>query len=145
MEMVGQNDPVAVFTQYVKLVNAGDIDGVMELFDDGVVTSELVAGMYPGGRHVDALRRYIHETIIEAHGVLTTVRVATSGDWVYGVLEVRSDMVKNVGVERLVGIDELEVKGNRITSFRFLPNVLDAQTQKFFQPILGAQGGSGGQ
>lgn len=141
--MTEQNDPVAVFNEYLKHVNAGDIDTVMELFDDSVVTSEVVAQAYPGGRHIDALRRYIGETICQMEGVITASRVARADDWVYGVLEVRSNLLKELGCERILGIDELQVKNNRITSFKFLPDATDAQTQRFLKAILGGQQSGG--
>ncbi|MEW2272649.1 hypothetical protein GTY41_21865 [Streptomyces sp. SID685] len=118
-----------MFTAYVERVNAGDLEAVMELFDDSATTVGSIVEALPGDRQVDSIRQYINEMVTGRNGTLKAIRVARADNWVYALLEVRSDMMAGLGVECAKGIDELEVKNNRITSFRFLPDATDPQTQ----------------
>ncbi len=135
-----KNNPAGIFQQYERAINSGDIDGVMSLFDDNVKAA-VVTNPWKGMRYdkpSDCVKAYINDTVITAHGRLKAIRIAVAGDWVYAPLELCSDLVTARGLERIVGIDELEVKDNRIVSFRFIPDHTDPQTKSFFAQMLAA-------
>src|SRR5215472_1248714 len=135
-----RNDPAGVFQQYERAINRGDIDAVMSLFADNVKAA-VVTNPWKGMRYdkpSDCVKAYISDTVITPHGRLKSIRIAVAGDWVYAPLELRSDLVTTRGLERIVGIDELEVRDNRIVSFRFIPDHTDPQTQSFFAQVLAA-------
>lgn len=131
-----QNDSIAVFKKYEKAINAGNIDAVMALFDDNVMTSELITEQWPAERAIDSLRLYISQTVIQHHGKIQTIRIARADNWVYATLELSSDLMKRLGLERIRGIDELEVRNDRITSFRFISDQGDPQTMQFVRGTI---------
>lgn len=129
-------DPAAVFRQYEARVNAGDVEGVAALFDENVSIPEFLHELFGGPTPADCVRNYVKETVIDNHGRLTTLRIATVDDWAYGVLELRSDLVDGLRVERIRGIDEVQVRDGKIVAFRFIPDVGDPQTRVFVEYTL---------
>jgi len=129
-----------VFATYVDRLNASDVDGVMELFDSTVVVPEVIQerfGTEDGTGHA-AARNYITTTVVGLSGKLDVLRIATSGEWAYGVLTIRNALATNLGLARIRGIDELHVVGGRIVEFRFIPDTTDNETATYFQAVANA-------
>lgn len=131
--MSDSRTPVEVFEAYVSGVNSGDIDAVMELFDDDVTAAEMTRAIWgkPGDSMKDVLRNYIDSAVIQSDGAIKVLGVVTADAWAYGVIELRSQFVSSLGIERIRGIDELRVRNGLITAFQFIPSVNDEQTMVF--------------
>jgi predicted DNA binding protein len=127
-----------VFETYVRRVNDGDIDSVMALFAEGVSASPGIRKGFGDGSDDSrsALRNYIKSTVIDNGGKIHIIRVAVDAEWVYGLLELESQLISRIGSKRIRGIDELQVKAGKITSFRFMPDITDAQTRVFTQAVV---------
>lgn len=137
--MGGSQTQIEIFDAYIAGVNAKDIDAVTDLFADEVRTSELVHAAWgkPGGSLRNALRGYITSTVINMGGVITVLGVVNADSWVYGVIELRSEFVSGLGIDRIRGIDELQVQNGLITAFQFIPSVNDEQTKVFNNAVGG--------
>lgn len=138
--MTEPQDPQSVFKAYVAAVNSGQIGDVMDLFDPNVEASPMVRQAYrqDGGDDWAAIKAYIESAVINNDGEIKIVRIATVGDWVYGVHEVRSKFVAGLGISRLRGIDEVQVKNGKITSFRVILDPSDTDTAKMLRSVLGS-------
>jgi hypothetical protein len=130
---VNDRSPLEVFEAYIAGVNARDIDGVMELFSEEVRAADMTRAIWgkPGDSMKVVLRNYIQTAVINSGGVLTVLGTVEADGWVYGVLELRSQFVAKLGIDRIRGVDEIQVNDGLITAFQFIPSVNDEQTKVF--------------
>ncbi len=125
----------ALFRKYVEVVNAGDVAGLRALISDDVERSDYRA-CTPALSNKDCLLLYIETTVINQHGKIEeTESFGIDGDTLYGGLVLRSDTVRAAGSQRAYGIDKIKVKDGKIAGLKFLPNLQDPQTRKFFDHI----------
>ena len=127
------NDPRSVFERYVRSVNEGDLDGVVELFADSVSLPAAVQGMYPDETGRAVVRRYIGEMVIAPNGRLHVERIGVSPDgWVFGDVRLTNDIISAMGYDSIRGIDRLSVFDGQIVEFGFMPDILDPSTLRFY-------------
>jgi hypothetical protein len=128
-------DLAALFAKYTKIVNAGDVDGLRAMISDDVERSSY-RGCTPAMSNKDCLTFYIQTTVIKNHGTIEeTGSFGVDGDTIYGGLVLKSDVIRAAGSKRVLGIDEIKVKDGKIVGMKFLPNLQDPQTTKYFDHI----------
>jgi hypothetical protein len=128
-------DAAALFARYVQVVNAGDKSGLRALISEDVERSPY-RGCTAAMSNRDCLIAYIANTVLDRHGhIKPTDSYGVDGDTIYAGLELRSDVIRAAGVERVFGIDKIKIKNNQITGLAFLPNLQDAQTRTYFEHI----------
>lgn len=128
-------DHAALFAKYTKIVNAGDVAGLRAMISDDVERSEYRA-CTPAMSNKDCLMLYIETTVIKEHGnIEETGSFGVDGDTLYGGLVLKSDRIRAAGSKRALGIDKIKVKDGKIVGLKFLPNLQDPQTKRFFDHI----------
>jgi hypothetical protein len=123
--------PDAVFDRYVTAVHAGDMAKVRTLIAPDVERSDFV-GCRPDMDNPACLAHYIEATVVRPKAQFAVMRRQLDGDTVTAVLEVRSPLYTQAGVERIVGTDIVRVRNGLIQSFRFVPDFADEPTAVFF-------------
>lgn len=130
------NDPRSVFETYVRSVNEGDLEAVVDLFADGVSLPAAVQGMYPDEVGRAVVRRYIGEMVIAPNGRLHVERIGVSPDgWVFGDVMLTNDIISAMGHDGIRGIDRLRVIDGQIVDFGFMPDILDPSTLSFYAAL----------
>lgn len=125
----------ALFAQYVRVVNAGDVAGLRAMIADDVERSDYRA-CTAAISNKDCLMLYIETTVIRQHGhIEATESFGIDGGTIYGGLILKSDTIRAAGSERAHGIDMIKVRDGKIAGLKFLPNLQDPQTRKFFDRI----------
>ena len=124
-------NPAAAFRAYSDAVNAGDIDALKPLLSPAMSRPPL-ARCPPAQSGHDCMIGYITETVIQRHGRLATLAVAVTGDTAFATVELRNDMTRTAGIDRIRGTDRVRVKDGLIVAFAFLPDPHDSQTATFF-------------
>jgi hypothetical protein len=125
-----QPDPAGVARRYVENVNRGDVTAIVALFtDDATVAHGRVCTPPCVGDPVAVRRQYEQDV---ANGVkLTIVDTQVSGNTVAIRMELVATAMRAAGVDRIIGTDTIEVRGDKIAYLRFAPDLSDPQTVKF--------------
>jgi len=123
--------PTEVLDRYIAAVHAGDMAAVRALIAPEVERSDF-PGCTPAMDNSSCLAHYIDATVVRPQARLSVLSTEVDGDRVSALLEVRSELYRRAGVERIVGRDVLRVTDGRIQSFRFVPDFSDAPTAVFF-------------
>jgi hypothetical protein len=125
----------ALFANYVRIVNAGDVAGLRAMMSEEVDRSDYRACKAKMSNK-DCLILYIETTVMKQHGrIEATDSFGVDGDTLYGGLVLQSDTIRAAGSQRAFGIDRIRIRNGKIIGLRFLPNLQDAQTKKFFDHI----------
>ena len=128
-------DLAALFAKYTKIVNAGDVEGLRAMISDDVERSAY-RGCTPAMSNKDCLTLYVETTVIKNHGKIEeTGSFGIDGDTLYGGLVLKSDVIHAAGSKRVLGIDKMKIKDGKIVGMKFLPNLQDPQTAKYFDHI----------
>jgi ketosteroid isomerase-like protein len=123
--------PGAVFDRYVAAVHAGDMAAVRALISPDVERSDFV-GCRAEMDNPTCLAHYIEATVVKPKARVTERSRSVQGDTIDAVLEVRSPLYTQAGVERILGRDIVRVRDGRIAAFRFVPDFADEPTAVFF-------------
>ncbi len=110
----------------------GDVAGVMATYADDAVFEGwgLCAPAPCVGK--GAIQKEIEREVADKMTVANQPRtVRVSGDKMTGTAEIRSDSIKAAGADRVIVSVTAEVKGEKITSLRYVLDLSDAQTAKF--------------
>ena len=126
-----RTQPTEVLDRYIAAVHAGDMAAVRALIAPDVERSDF-PGCTPSMDNPTCLAHYIDATVVRPQARLSVLSTEVDGDRVSALLEVRSELYRHAGVERIVGRDVLRVSDGRIQSFRFVPDFSDAPTAVFF-------------
>ena len=116
--------------QHVDALNRGDVAGVMATFSDDAVVSNV--GLCAANPCVGkaAIQREM-ERRVNIHVRFTITSLQESNGTGLGRAEVAADNVRACGVQRIVAIFNVDVKGDKITSFPVRFDASDAQTAAF--------------
>jgi hypothetical protein len=123
--------PAAVFDRYLAAVHAADMPAVRALISPEVERSDFI-GCRPEMDNAACLAHYIEATVVKPRARLTELRRGVDGDTVDALVEVRSPLYTQAGLERIVGRDIVRVRDGRIVGFRFVPDFSDEATAAFF-------------
>src|SRR6266404_3642612 len=127
---LAQGDPAEVARRYVDAVNRGDVIAIVTLFTDDATVAHGRVCTPPCVADPAAVRRQYEQDV--ANGVkLTIVDSQVSGHTVALRGELFVTAMRAAGVDRIVGTDTIEVRGDKIASLRFAPDLNDPQTAKF--------------
>ncbi|MDD0809227.1 nuclear transport factor 2 family protein [Curvibacter sp. RS43] len=134
LPVAAQTAPEEVFQQYLAAVKAQDKAAVADLIADEVERSDFPA-CRPEMSNKQCLLFYIDATVLSQAGEITVLRTQVDGDTVRATLALRSQLTRRAGVERALGTDEVRVRQGRIVAFRFLPDLADEPTRRFFASL----------
>src|SRR3989442_11044222 len=127
---LAQGDPLSAARRYVDTVNRGDVTEIVALFTDDATVAHGRVCTPPCVGDLAAVRRQYEQDV--ANGVkLRIVDSQVSGDSVALRLELVATAMRAAGVDRIVGTDTIEVRGDKIASLRWAPDMNDPQTAKF--------------
>jgi hypothetical protein len=127
---LAQGDPLSVARRYVDAVNHGDVTQIVALFTADATVAHGRVCTPPCVGDLAAVRRQYEQDI--ANGVkLTIIGSEVSGNTVSIRIELRGTAMPAAGVDRIVGTDTLEVRGDKIAALRFMADLNDPQTAKF--------------
>lgn len=126
--------PQAVFDRYVQAVHAADMPAVRALIAPDVERSDYV-GCTPEMDNPACLAFYIEQTVVRPRARIRVISLDTRGDELHARLEVRSELYRRAGAERIVGVDALRIADGQIHAFRFIPDFNDEDTASFFASI----------
>jgi hypothetical protein len=116
-------------------VNAGDVAGLRTMISDEVERSDYRA-CTAAMSNKDCLMLYIENTVLKQHGrIEATESFGVDGNTLYGGLVLQSDTIRAAGSQRAFGIDRIRIKDGKISGLKFLPNLQDTQTRKFFDRV----------
>ena len=133
---LAQSDPAALLQQHVAAIARGDAAGALALYADDAVLDG--AGPLAGGPcgaspcvGKAAIQKEL-ELRVAAHQRGTILKTYVSGNVVTTRFEVRSANTQKAGVDRIIGWDIYEMKGDKIAAARgpWLERT-DPQTARF--------------
>ncbi len=129
-----QVDPVAVFRQAVDTRNRGDLAGFLALFTPDAVRQD---GSCPTGCSGEVLRRSFEQNIAE-HFEATVLSAQAAENTVTARAELRSDVFRARGAERVVSNFTVQLRDGKIARWVSTPDTSDPQTAAY-QAALQAQ------
>ena len=121
-----------IFKSYVEAINNSDLEAAMEFISNEVV---LINSKYRPSvptKGIELIRTYISETVISQNGRITIVELQEKNDVVEAKIELRSDRITRIGLNRIVGTERFTIKDNKIRGFEFTMNLEGAETRQFF-------------
>jgi ketosteroid isomerase-like protein len=124
-----KNDPAATLQRYLDAVNSANYNGLLEVVSDDLAPFKYAA-CTPQMSSKVCLATFVNETIFKRHGSLTSPSAKVSGDVIAAVIEVRHDGTRAAGIPRMLGVDTITVKNNKIVSFKFEQDPSDAANKK---------------
>ncbi len=127
---LAQGDPLSAARRYVEAVNSGDVTAIVALFTDDATVAHGRICTPPCVGDLGAVRRQYEQDVASAIK-LTIVDSQVSGNTVSIRIELRGIPMRAAGVDRIVGTDVIEVRGDKIASLRYTSDVTDPQTAKF--------------
>jgi hypothetical protein len=127
---LAQGDPAAVARRYVEAVNSGNVTAIVALFTDDATVAHGRVCTPPCVADPAAVRRQYEQDVANAVK-LTIIDTRVSGNTVALRMELFVTAMRAAGVERIIGTDTIEVRGDKIASLRFAPDLNDPQTTKF--------------
>ena len=119
-------DPVAVFRRAIDARNRGDVAGFLESFADDAVRVDRPCGAQ-GCVGKEAIRRTTEEDV-KGHINVTVLSAGNAGGTVIARTEIRNDAAKAQGLDRMISIYAVEVRGGQIVGWRSVPDLSDPQT-----------------
>lgn len=127
--------------QHVDALNRGDVAAVMATFSDDAVVSNV--GLCAASPCVGkpAIQKEM-ERRVGIHVLFTITSLRESSGKGSGRAEVRADNVRACGQERLVAAFDVEVKGDKITSFPVRFDRSDPQTAAFMACMAARSAGA---
>jgi len=128
--VLAQGDPLSAARRYVDAVNRGDVTEIVALFTDDATVSHGRICTPPCVGDLGAVRRQYEQDVASAVQ-LTIVDSQVSGNTVSIRIELRGIPMRAAGVDRIVGTDTIEVRGDKIASLRYTSDVNDPQTAKY--------------
>lgn len=123
--------PTDVFERYVNAANNGDMTSIASLIAPDVERSDFI-GCTAEMDNPSCLLHYIKSTVVDPKSRIHVTRIELSGDVVDASLELRGELTKRAGVERILGRDVVRVEDGRIKAFHFIPDFTDESTAVFF-------------
>lgn len=129
--VLANSSPAEVFEQYVKAANKGDMATIAGLIAPDVARSDFV-GCKAEMDNPTCLLHYIKSTVVDPKSQIQVTRLELSGDVVDASLQLRGELTKRAGVERIIGRDVVRVEGGLIKDFHFIPDFTDESTAVFF-------------
>ena len=145
LAVAAQDAPATVVQRFFEARNRYDVPGTLALVTDDFrfVGGPACTPASPClGR--EGLRAHLQQEFIPQRAQATIVGAPqVSGTTVVVRIEVRSDLIRRAGVERVVNTVTLEVRGAQLASYVGVPDASDAQTAQFLawlqsQPGTGA-------
>ena len=121
-----------IFKSYVEAINNSDLEAAMEFISNEVV---LINSKYRPSvptKGIELIRTYISETVISQNGRITIVELQEKNDVMEAKIELRSDRITRIGLNRIVGTERFTIKDNKIRGFEFTMNLEGAETRQFF-------------
>jgi hypothetical protein len=128
---LAQSDPAALLKQYAEAINRGDVAGALALYaNDAVIDGGGQCAAAPCvGKAV--LQKELERQVTDKQH-LTILKQYVSGNVLTGRVEVRNDMVKKAGVERIISWGIFETKDEKIAYARIgIADRSDPQTARF--------------
>jgi LPXTG-motif cell wall-anchored protein len=125
---IAQADPVATFQQAVDARNRGDLDGVMRLMADDAVRQD--GSCQPNCTGQASLRRSFQQNIDE-HFQATVLAAQANGSTVTARAELRSDVFRASGAERVISDFNLQVRDGKISRWSSTLDTNDPQTAAY--------------
>eukprot|EP01034_Spumella_vulgaris_P005262 gene5262-6718_t len=92
--------PTEVLDRYIAAVHAGDMAAVRALIAPEVERSDF-PGCTPAMDNPSCLAHYIDATVVRPQARLSVLSTEVDGDRVSALLEVRSELYRRAGVERI--------------------------------------------
>lgn len=127
---LAQGDPLSAARRYVDAVNRGDVTEIVALFTDDATVAHGRVCTPPCVGDLAAVRRQYEQDVANAVK-LTIIDSQVSENTVSIRIELRGTPMRAAGVDRIVGTDTIEVRGDKIAALRFMPDMTDPQTAKF--------------
>ncbi len=128
------SDPAGTFVKYIAVVEAGDGNAVLALLSDNPTRPS-----YPGCSsdlsNRACLFLYLNDTVVTQHTKFTQKSLNVTKNLVAASLEVRSDLTRTMGIDRIVGTDDVDVVDGKINSLLFAADFTDEQTSRFFTAL----------
>lgn len=124
-----KNDPAATLQRYLDAVNSADRAALMDLVSDDLAPFKFGA-CTPDMSAKACFGTFVTATILKRHGSLVSPSAKVHGDVIDAVIEVRHDGTRAAGVPRMIGVDKITVKNNKIVSFDFIQDPNDAYNKK---------------
>jgi ketosteroid isomerase-like protein len=127
---LAQSDPGALLEKHDEAINHGDAAGALALYaDDAVIDGGGCAAAPCVGKA--AIQKELERRVADKPHI-TILKQYVSGNVVTSRVEFRSDTVKQVGVERVIGWVITEMQGEKIVYRRgSIPDRSDPQTARF--------------
>ena len=125
---LAQTDPVGVFRQAIDARNRGDLAGTMAEFADDAVRQD---GTCPTGCvGAEAIAQSVEQNFAE-HFQATVLDARADGDLVTALTELRSDVFRARGAERVISSYTVELRGGKIVRWASSLDTSDPQTAAF--------------
>lgn len=129
-----QNNAEIVYTSFVNAINAGDAIKALAVFSDDII---LRAGREcpkdnPCIGKQAAKNKYI-DSQIAANTKIVPFSIQVEGNLVTAKVEIRNRRTISTGIDRIIGTDNVEIHGDKIKSYIFVPDLNDEDTKKFFK------------
>lgn len=124
-----KNNPAATLQRYLDAVNSASYEGILDVVSDDLAPFTYAA-CTPQMTAKVCFATFVNETIIKRHGSLVSPSAKVSGDVIAAVIEVRHDGTRAAGISRMLGVDTITVKNNKIVSFKFEQLPDDPQNKK---------------
>ncbi len=140
--VAAQDAPATVVQRFFEARNRYDVPGTLALVTDDFrfVGGPACTPASPClGR--EGLRAHLQQEFIPQRAQATIVGAPqVSGTTVVVRIEVRSDLIRRAGVERVVNTVTLEVRGAQLASHVAVPDASDAQTAQYLAWLQSQQG-----
>ena len=118
VEAQTKNDPAATLQLYLDAVNAADYPKLVDLLSDDMAPFTY-STCTPQMNAKQCLATFVNDTILKRHGSLIVPSYKVNGDVIIAVIEVRHDVTRAAKIPRMIGVDTITVKNNKIVSFKF--------------------------
>ena len=134
----GPADPVEPYRRWIEYGNRGDVEGQVRLLTDDATLSAWSFCLSPC-RGRAAIRHQLEERTI-LHDQSTPVDVQVAGDRITARRELRSDGTRRAGVERIILLDEFQLRRGKIAAAAMPMDLRDPPTATYLE-FLRAQSG----
>jgi ketosteroid isomerase-like protein len=125
-----KNDPAGTLQRYLDAVNSADYDGLMAVVSDDLAPFTYAA-CTPQMSSKTCFGTFVTTTIFKRNGSLVSPSAKYNGDVISAVIEVRHDGTRAAHVPRMIGVDTITVKNNKIVSFNWKQDPNDAANKKW--------------
>jgi len=131
---LAQSDPEALVKKYFEALNRGDAAGALAMFADDAVF-DAPGGLCPAAPCVGkaTIQKELESRVADKFH-FTILKNYVSGNVVTSRAEVRNDMVKQAGLERVIGWVITVMEGEKIAYVRGgIPDRSDLQTARYIE------------